>query len=846
MNGNIYNEEEQTLNKYNIYPNIETDNFDLNNCRGIYSENSDDKNKSNSDLSQENYEYLIPNEDIIPYSPEMSEEPIHPNQRKQIITNNIINNKIEHNNEDIFTFKNNNNKLDNSNFNGNDTFKPNNTIVKLDNLYDIDTKDNNLNLNKIKANVLNFEDVINQRNNEILNNSKNDYNFSLCNSNKDNKINPKSDINRKLNQSKKNSKKSLKNNKGTNGKNNNLKNISKSSKKQNDKIKLFENKSMDAIEFENFMKNTKSSLIGNKTRTKVKNKNGIKNSKEKINIKIDKDKIIINTNKSIENEKYINNKIKRYKNNNDVSKRNIYNNNTEIFSKITCDEILKSNKNNAKKLDIKKKNENIFRIPSDISDNHSYYQNDIISSKRDSKKSKSKRNSNIRDFRKVEDTGVSLDVTVDEISMALKNKDIGKNIKKRFIPMKENLINYDNSKFDKYDTEQIRYELMKDFSNIRPDIADGFLQRMQFDSLKRINKAEMLNQFVERSKYKKKEAERKKAFNRLSKDANRRINEKKQKEVMEEENNLIREYLGDDKKYNEREWNKIYQKRFKDYEDCKKKKVEVEIQKKKIQKMIEEEEEINMCNVKKLPENKIIENSQRLFDEAKKRMMIKNRRLKEKNRDSIYLTTFNDEEDVSKYMKNFRNETYNFNGNNENNSYLYNNSKYFYNMNNNFNGGFDNKSSDKKSVFTRYKKKNGPTFDNNRIKRNLKKNKNNIYYPINNGKNDFNNISFDNGNNFIRYSKFKQNKLDNLQPINYFNNNYSKNFHDDYSCYNFNNNINNTYINNVNENLENENNNYQRENITDNYQQGNIIDNFLYGYCINKYFDKNSKKGVGV
>ena len=281
MNGNIYNEEEQTLNKYNIYPNIETDNFDLNNCRGIYSENSDDKNKSNSDLSQENYEYLIPNEDIIPYSPEMSEEPIHPNQRKQIITNNIINNKIEHNNEDIFTFKNNNNKLDNSNFNGNDTFKPNNTIVKLDNLYDIDIKDNNLNLNQIKANVLNFEDVINQRNNEILNNSKNDYNFSLCNSNKDNKINPKSDINRKLNQSKKNSKKSLKNNKGTNGKNNNLKNISKSSKKQNDKIKLFENKSMDAIEFENFMKNTKSSLLEIKQEQKLRIKMELKIQKKK-------------------------------------------------------------------------------------------------------------------------------------------------------------------------------------------------------------------------------------------------------------------------------------------------------------------------------------------------------------------------------------------------------------------------------------------------------------------------------------------------------------------------------------------------------------------------------------
>ena len=173
----------------------------------------------------------------------------------------------------------------------------------------------------------------------------------------------------------------------------------------------------------------------------------------------------------------------------------------------------------------------------------------------------------------------------------------------------------------------------------------------------------MLNELVGRSIYKLNESERKKAFNRLTNDANRRITEKKQKEVMEEENNLIKEYLekDNDKKYNEKEWNKIYQKRFKTYEECKKKKVEVEIQKKKIQKMIEEEEEINMCNIKKLPGKIIKENTQRLFDDAKKRLIIKNRKLKEKNRDNIYLTNFNDEDDISKYMKNYKNEIYNFN-----------------------------------------------------------------------------------------------------------------------------------------------------------------------------------------
>ena len=98
----------------------------------------------------------------------------------------------------------------------------------------------------------------------------------------------------------------------------------------------------------------------------------------------------------------------------------------------------------------------------------------------------------------------------------------------------------------------------------------------------------------------------------------------KQKEKDEEINKLKEIQLNQQiefliiKKYNDEEWNKIYQKRFKDYEEYKKKRVEVEVQKKKIQKMIEEEEEINMCNVKKLPENKIKENTQRLYDEAKK------------------------------------------------------------------------------------------------------------------------------------------------------------------------------------------------------------------------------------
>ena len=72
---------------------------------------------------------------------------------------------------------------------------------------------------------------------------------------------------------------------------------------------------------------------------------------------------------------------------------------------------------------------------------------------------------------------------------------------KRYSPIRD-LKNYDNRKFDKYDVEQIRYELNKDYSNLQPNIDNGFLQRMQFDSLKRKKRNEKVNELVEKQKYK--------------------------------------------------------------------------------------------------------------------------------------------------------------------------------------------------------------------------------------------------------------------------------------------------------------------------------------------------------
>ena len=93
-----------------------------------------------------------------------------------------------------------------------------------------------------------------------------------------------------------------------------------------------------------------------------------------------------------------------------------------------------------------------------------------------------------------------------------------------------------------------------------------------------------------------------------------------------------------EKKYNDDEWNEIYNKRFKEYEEIKKKKMEIQREKEKIEKMLQEEEQILMFNnnTKKLPEYKIKENTQRLYDDAKKREILKNKRKKQNKNNNIF------------------------------------------------------------------------------------------------------------------------------------------------------------------------------------------------------------------
>ena len=803
-------------NIYDIYNYDQLNNLEIDNFGGNISDSMDNKsNNRNSDINQE---YLFSNEDIIPYSPEMSEEPEHPNKTKKIITENILNNKKEQNDEEAFTFKNNIKKTDNFNFNDNKE-----VIQQLNDYHTINDeqmkKENN---NQIEANILNFEDVINKRNNEIMNKSK----IRTIDENNNKIKNDKSILNTKINPNKKNSKIQKNKEKGTiirAKKLNNIKKENKSQKKSNNKLKIFEQKTFDAVEFENFMEEKKidKSFVENKNKRSNKN-NGNKINKEKIN---------------------------------DLFKRNTPNKKTEIISKIKKDKI----NNYQRKSNIKLRNPNIFNNSKDISSDNAYNFKNIKKEKINKSKGKTnksfildkenlklssksqilkrKRPNTLRDKKKVEDTPVPLEVTEAEINLALKNKKIGRNIQERFSPINNKIINFDNSKFVKYDTEQMRYGLIKDYSNIHPEKEEGFLQRMQFDSLKRKNKDIKMNELLEnkKKKYKVKEAQREKAFDRLMDDANRRLIIKQ--EMLENEKYLMdyKDLMNNGKKYNKEEWNKIYNKRFKDYEEYKKKKIDIQIQNEKIKKMIKEEEEINMCQMKKIPESRIRENTQRLFDDAKKREFIKNKNINAANsvknykifhKNNVCLTSFNDEEDASKYMKGYKSEVYSFMGDKEN-----------INKNNNHNENFNNLSFDYK-LLKKNKKMTVTEFNNRRfdMKNNKPKiRKNKTKYIFDDYKTQMNDFTFKNNNiDISSYFDFKRNKAQKTLPL-MQNNNFSSplNYGYNYNNYNIYN------INNLNNNINSINNN--NENDIETYNLNNIAEQILHKAAINKIESYNNK-----
>ena len=205
---------------------------------------------------------------------------------------------------------------------------------------------------------------------------------------------------------------------------------------------------------------------------------------------------------------------------------------------------------------------------------------------RNNSSSKIRADSSKKSLKKIRIEKIPDNIIETEIDDALKNKVNKKSFIRDISPFKD--------KYERYNTEQMRYNLMKEYSNIKPKKENGFLKRMKFYSLKRKKNQEKINKLIEENKVKINKIEIDKTFNRLINDANRRIIQKKEEiknKELEEEINKENNYI----KYNDEEWNKIYEERFKEYEEYKKKKLEIEIEKEKIDKLIQKLES-NMKN----------------------------------------------------------------------------------------------------------------------------------------------------------------------------------------------------------------------------------------------------------
>ena len=237
---------------------------------------------------------------------------------------------------------------------------------------------------------------------------------------------------------------------------------------------------------------------------------------------------------------------------------------------------------------------------------------------------------------------------------------------------KTSLSNFDNSKYENYNLEQMRYNFLKEYSNIHLDKSENFLKRMKFDICKRQMKEYKINELIEQNKARMDEEGRIEAFNRLISDANRRLEAQENLENMK--NKLSEDLINNEKKkYNDEIWNEIYKKRFKTYEENVNKKKEDLIKKKQNKKLKEEIDTINLCKSKKKPQKLIDEASKRMYDEAIRRKIKMNDKLDRINK-------YNNEiDDASKYTKKIKSESYTFiDDNNDNDDFIN-------NINNNIN-----------------------------------------------------------------------------------------------------------------------------------------------------------------
>ena len=338
---------------------------------------------------------------------------------------------------------------------------------------------------------------------------------------------------------------------------------------------------------------------------------------------------------------------------------------------------------------------------------------------------------------------------------------------------KTTIPNFDNSKFNNYNEQQMRYDFLKDYSYLHINKDEEFLQRMQFDIYKRQLKEDRINKLVDQNKIKIDEDERIKTFNRLIEDANRRL---EAQENMENMKNKLEEDItaGPHKKYSQEEWKEIYNKRFKNYADSIKKKKEENKKYYMEMKINNENQEINLCPTKKASQKHIDEQAQRMYDEAKKRKIKMNEKLMRLN-NNLY-----EDDDPSKYVKKIKSEAYSFVDDNDENIICdFNNinslefNDYYVGKNNNL-----MYNSKQKKPMKKTKGMAVSEFNNKRFEKRNRNGKSCSNIRINNNKNNNNNLNimFNNKNNEYKISPSFSNTNINNKKYAFDNNNNLNNY----------------------------------------------------------------------
>ena len=171
--------------------------------------------------------------------------------------------------------------------------------------------------------------------------------------------------------------------------------------------------------------------------------------------------------------------------------------------------------------------------------------------------------------------------------------------------------------------EQLRIDFLKEFTKLRPDKSQNFLERMIFDVNNRQIKENKMDDFIKRTKRKMNEEEITKSFNRLIEDANRRMEAKEKMKIFKEQKEnedimKINNYIhrkDNNRKYNKNQWKDIYKKRFLFFLDNKNKKIKEKIIEKELIEKKKEDDLNKKYNNKKLPKKDIINHCKKLYSE---------------------------------------------------------------------------------------------------------------------------------------------------------------------------------------------------------------------------------------